>query len=525
MKSEDIILFRELIDRYRYDFCRLVYIIFPFGQKGHELEFMKPYDWQMEEWARLSKHLTDPKTRFETYRLVISSGNGAAKTAFGAMTVLMLMYTQRVRGRLTANTDPQMKSVVWPEYDTWYRRAVLHDVFFEKLGTSIKAKQYGLGETWRVDTVTWSEESPASMSGLHNKGGCVLYVFEEAPGIPAVIWNYVSGAFTETDTIKVFMAFGNSDDPESKFEQNMKSPLWYTRRIDTRTLAHVDKKQIADWLTECGGNEDHDEFRVRVRGLPRKSSKDSIISVETVRAAIDRGRKFDKDTVKFLPVVIACDPAWTGGDETTIWYSQGNYRCLLDKYKLDKSANETHMLTYQKICFWEKELGADAVFIDQGEGTAIYTLAQNAHKHTWEIISFAGTPTDTPEFRDSQYANMRAQMYYEGNSWLMQNGVLWAKNEEWLETIEKQLCWTKGGRHKINNKKLAEPKLEIKQRVGASPDVADGFVLCGARRVTERLPENSGNTESEMLRTGDAAYKMPEHPDPYGDIKSYGLYD
>jgi len=62
------------------------------------------------------------------------------QTAFGCMTMLMLMYTQQLRARMTANTDPQMKSVIWPEYDIWFRRARFVDEFFEKFGTSIKAK-------------------------------------------------------------------------------------------------------------------------------------------------------------------------------------------------------------------------------------------------------------------------------------------------------------------------------------------------------------------------------------------------
>jgi hypothetical protein len=140
VNEEDIKLFQRLIDENRYDFCKLVFIVFPFGEPGSPLEDFYPYDWQMEEWAKLSKHLSNPETRYETYRLVISSGNGAAKTAFGAMTLMMLMYTQRLKARITANTDPQMKSIVWPEYDIWFRRARYVDHFFEKFGTSIKAR-------------------------------------------------------------------------------------------------------------------------------------------------------------------------------------------------------------------------------------------------------------------------------------------------------------------------------------------------------------------------------------------------
>lgn len=529
---DDIALFKKLIDENRYDFCKLVYLIFPFGEASVEgedanpLEFMAPYSWQMEEWAKLSKWLSNPLTRYETYRLIISSGNGAAKTAFGAMTVLMLMYTQRLKCRITANTDPQMKTIVFPEYDLWFRRARFSEEFFEKFGTSIKAKNEKLAESWRVDTVTWSEQAPSAISGLHNKGGAAMYVFEEAPGIPSIIWDYASGAFTETETIKIHFAFGNSDDPESRFEQNMASPLWNTRRIDTRSLKHIDPKQIEAWLIQAHGDEDNDDFRVRVRGLPRKSAKDSIIKLETVESALARRINFDHDTVSMFPVILSCDPAWTGGDETTIWYRQGHYKCLLEKYKLSKKDNETHQMTYNKLCYWERKLKADQVHIDQGEGTAIYTLAQNAGKHHWLLINFSANPTDNPEPTKSEYKNIRAMMYYALEKDLMSGGILDAKNPEWIDIIRKQLCWTKGTRHKITHQKLAEPKADIKARVGQSPDVADGCVLLFAWEVTEKLAENEEGAEEYMAGGNPIQIKQRDSDDMYNDGGWGGnLYD
>lgn len=522
ISPEDLELFKELVNENRYDFVKLAFIIFPFGQKGHDLEFKRPYAWQIEEWARLSKHLSDPATRYEAYRLAVSSGNGAAKTAFGAMTFFMLAYTQQLKGRITANTQIQMRSIIWPEYDKWFRYARFAEHWFEKLGESIKALDPDKAENWRLDVVTWDENRPASISGLHNEGKAILYTFEEAPGIPAVIWNYASGSMTDVDTIKVWLAFGNSDDPESKFEQNMQSPGWASRRIDTRTLAHVDKKQIAIWLQECGGNEDHDEFRVRVRGLPRKSAKDSVIAQEAVIAALRRSLNFDITTVRHLPVILMCDPAWKGGDFTTIWYRQGHYARILEKYQL--IGDQDHMRTYSKLCEWERDLMADAVFIDQGEGTALKTLANNAGK-AWELVAFGSSPNDTLEVKDSQYGNLRAQMYYESNKWLLEGAVLDARLPEWRDDIEKQLPWTKGTRHKVTGKKMCESKLDLKARVGLSPDVADGFVLGFARPVLERLPDHGTDPFGNRL-IGSGAFKMPAHEPSYETEAEYrDLYD
>jgi len=515
---DDIKEFESLIQLYRYDFVKLAYLIFGFGEPGTDMEDIHLYKWQIQELELISAHLRNPLTRYQLYKLIVSSGNGAAKTALGAIINIILLYTHKLRGRITANTDTQLKTVVWPEYDVWFRRARFSDYYFEKLGTSIKAKDDQWGEQWRLDHFNWSEETPAAVSGLHNKGHAISYTFEEAPGIPGVIFKYASGAFTDVDTIKIWMVFGNSDDPTAYFEQLMTSPEWRSLRIDTRSLDHVDKTLVAEWLRLAGGNEDHDDFRVRVRGLPRKTAKDSIISITATQAAIERGKDFDPTSVKILPSVITVDPAWTGGDETTIWHHQGAYSCLLERFKLDSEQGQDHSYTYSKVCKYEKDLQADRVLIDQGEGTALKTLANIDGKWHWELISFANSPNDVADPKDSEYANIRAQMYWEANKALIDGHVITAVNPEDLDDILKQLCWTKGSRHKTSLKKLAESKKDIKDRMLASPDLADGFVLQFSRKVLDRLEGHSALFDNAPREIGENAFVMPESMPDYDDL-------
>lgn len=519
---QEIEQFEEILALNRYDYVKLAYLIFRFGEPGTDMEDIHLYSWQIEELDKLSKHLRNPLTRYITYKLVVSSGNGAAKTALGAIINIILMYTHKLRGRITANTDTQLKTVVWPEYDVWFRRARYSDYYFEKLGTSIKAKDDEWGEQWRLDHFNWSEETPAAVSGLHNKGHAISYTFEEAPGIPAVIFKYASGAFTDVNTVKVWMVFGNSDDPNSYFESIMDDPGWNGRRIDTRSLDHVDQELVKEWLRLAGGNEDHDDFRVRVRGLPRKTARDSIISLTATLAALERGKTFDATMVKILPSILTVDPAWTGGDETTIWHHQGMYSCLLERFKLDPEQQQDHSYTYRKICEYEKDLRADRVLIDQGEGTALKTLANMDGKHHWELISFANSPNDVPDPKTSEYANIRAQMYYEANKALIDGHVISVATEtpeQDRDDILKQLSLTKGSRHKTSLKKLAESKKDIKDRVGYSPDLADGFVLQFSRKVLDRLEENEVVLEHQVeRRTGDMSYKMPDSTIDYDNM-------
>jgi hypothetical protein len=104
--------------------------------------------------------------------------------------------------------------------------------------------------------------------------------------------------------------------------------------------------------------------------------------------------------------------------------------------------------------------------------------------------------------KESPYGNIRAMMYYKTQESLMKGGVLDAVKEEWLDDIKKQLCWAKGSRHKVTNKKMVEPKKDIKERVGQSPDVADGCVLLEAYEVIDKLPDHELGIDSDGLVAG-----------------------
>ncbi len=497
---EDLRIYKDLLDKYKYDYCKLVFVVFPFGEKGHELEKMRPYDWQMEEWDRLSKHLQNPLTRYQPFKLNISSGNGAAKTSFMAMTFMMLALTQRVRGRLTANTEDQMRSVTWPEFDVWYRRARYMDEFFEKLGETIKSRDQKLHEVWRLDNVTWDEKNPVAMSGLHNMNYCVFLGFDEAAGIPAIIWEYASGAMSDANTIKIWLAVGNSDDPNSKFEQNMTDPTWYSKRIDTRQMKHVDQTWVQSLLTnECNGDEDHDIFRVRVRGLPRKSAEGSIIKWEKVVEAFDLGKTDDPLRTR-LPSILSCDPAWRGGDETVLSHKQGNIVTILERFKLKEGMD--HSYTYNRLCHYERTLKADRVFIDQAEGTSLYTLAQQHYKHHWTLVPFGKAPNDQADPKDSEYSNMRAMMYYKTEQFISKGGKIVVGRPEWKDEAMKQLTWAKEDRDKRNGKKKVGSKIDLKKLYGKSPDMADSIVLLFADDVTERLPNHDSPDLDNSYNSG-----------------------
>jgi hypothetical protein len=76
------------------------------------------------------------------------------------------------------------------------------------------------------------------------------------------------------------------------------------------------------------------------------------------------------------------------------------------------------------------------------------------------------------------------------------------------EAVIAQMGYTKGDRHKITMKKLAESKKEIKARVGESPDFADGMVLRFVRTLLDRMPE----------------HEVPEHGDRFFGERARDMY-
>ena len=503
--------FNDKLIENRYNFIKLLYLIFPYGDPSHpEMCQMTPRDWELQVLDEISKHFSDKLTRYTIYRKAISSGNGCWKTSFIAKVNLILMITTKgFRGRVTANTQPQMTTNVWPEYRLWFGRARFMSELFEISETRIRNKHT---DAWHLDTFNWSPDNPAAISGLHTHNACTSYTFEEAPGIPAVIWDYARGAFTDPQTMKVFFALGNSDDPESKFEQCMQDPKWNPLRIDTRTVENPPLSDIQDILDDCAGDEDHDDFRVRVRGLPRKSSEDAVIPYEIIKGAVDRGKSFDPKTTESHPCIIGCDPAWTGGDKTSIWVRRGTWSMLLAWFSLDKL--QDHNYTYKLLCHYETKYKADAVTIDKGEGTGLWSMARRDGRENWYIVDFGSIPLDAPKKAESQYENMRAYMYYNAKEWLEAGCVQVAdtpeaKVKQWLENTQRQFCWSKKKYEKVSGRKMVEAKDDIRDRVGSSPDIVDGFVVTfGIPMPEKRSAINQiGSSPLIMPQTGYDPYK------------------
>ena len=459
----------EYLAQFAYDPYKFVIAAFPWGEPG-PLENMRPQAWQ----KRILNEIHDGlKTPDQAIREAVASGHGIGKSALVSWIILWAMSTHAdTRGVVTANTDGQLKSKTWAELSTWYYRFICKEMFV-LTATSMFSAQPGHEKTWRIDAIPWSERNTEAFAGLHNHGKRILIVFDEASAIIDKIWEVTDGAMSDSDTEKIWVAFGNPTRTNGRFYECFHKfrSEWKTAQIDSRTVDITDKAELNRWAEIWG--EDSDFFKVRVRGVFPAASDSQFISRAIVENAVKRVPNpvlYDK-----FPVIIGLDPAWTGSDTLEIVMRQGPFY----KHLLTMQKNDNDIHTAGLLARFEDEYHASAVFIDSGYGQGIYSAGQVMGRN-WQLISFASKALD-----DKTYANKRAEMWG-----LMKN---WLKNDGMLEDDQQLIDDLTGPEAFINrqNKIQLESKDDMKKRGVPSPNKADALALTFAYPVT--MPEPGYN--------------------------------
>jgi hypothetical protein len=456
------------IAAFAHDPYKFVLYAFPWGRGELAGQSIQP--WQKKILCDLRDGLIDLKIAFQ---LAIASGNGIGKSALIAWLILWALCTcVDTRVVVTAGTESQLKNKTWPELGVWHRRCICGHWFrFE--ATSLHSVCAGHERSWRADMIAWNKARPESFAGLHNKGNRILMVFDEASQIDDVIWDTAAGALTDDNTEIIWIVCGNPTRTSGEFYEafNQKRQFWNGQQIDSRLVEIVNKDQISKWLEECGGDEDNDWFRVHVRGLFPKSGELQFIPAHLVDAA--RNRKLGEHQFSFAPVILSLDNAWWGDDEIVIYLRQG----LMSKMLMAISKNDDDTYIAGQLARFENEYKADAVFIDQGYGTGVYSCGKYLGR-TWILVPFGGAPNNP------LYLNKRAEMYGLMRDWLKEGGSL---------PDDVKICEELKGPEGIidlKGKIKLESKDDMRKRGLTSPNRADALAITFAYPVHAKMGLN-----------------------------------
>lgn len=441
---------------------------FPWGEEGTDLEDSDgPKEWQKRILQDIGNHLQDPAKRYDPLRIAVASGHGIGKSAMISMICKWGLDTcVDTKIVVTSNTENQLRTKTLPEIKKWMGMS-LTDHWFTSTAEKIFSNVEGHSDHWRLDAIPWSIDRTESFAGLHNKKKRIIIIYDEASAIDDKIWEVTEGALTDEETEIIWIAMGNPTRPNGRFYEcfHRDRHRWITYQIDSRTVTGTNLKQLNQWVEDYG--EDSDFVKVRVRGVFPSTSSLQFIEMELIDRAFNRN--LEKAQYEFAEVIISCDPAWTGEDALIISMRQGLYFNILEV--MPKNTNDA--VPAEKIARYEDQYQADAVFIDLGYGTGIYSFGKSWGRN-WELVAFGGKSSNP------QYKNKRTQMWGDMRAWLAAGGAIPPDQELYDELKAPERMPTADGVIAL------EPKEAIKKRVGFSPNKADALALTFARPVRKR---------------------------------------
>lgn len=448
-----------------------------------------PRDWQKEVLIEIGEHLRSAN-KYQPLKIARASGRGIGKSALIGMVSHWAMSTcDDCRAVVTANTEPQLATKLWPEIGKWFKSGV-NSHWWDIQATVIASKEKGHERSWRLDRETWSENNTEAFQGLHNLGRRILVVFDEASGIADKVWEVTEGSLTDANTEIIWLAFGNPTRHTGRFRQCFGSQAhrWHTRQIDSRTVPGTNLKLFQGYVEDFG--EDSDFVRVQVRGEFPRAASGQFISQDTVSVA--RAREAYDEAKE--PKIMAFDVARYGDDRSVIGMRQGrNFDILAEMRGLSttESAQRAMTLIRQHV---------PRLFVIDGDGMGgavadfmLLTFADWMKKRPWfRIQEFHGAATPGDKFK-----------------WVNKRAEIWGRMREWLETgcipdrsdLEMDLTGVEYF-HSNKNQIQLERKDDMKARGMASPDMADCLAMTFAGQPL-------GETREERVVRQQAAITDP----------------
>lgn len=450
---DDIIKFYD--DPYGY-----VMYAFPWGEPGSPLEKHDgPDTWQKEFLLKLGEEVklrdNDPDVT-TAIRFATTSGHGVGKSALVAW-LLLWFYSTRAhpQGITTANTQNQLLTKTWRELSYWHNLAINKD-WFEWTATRFYFKEHP--STWFAAAIAWSEHRSEAFAGMHAEN--VIAIFDEASGIPNIIWEVIEGAMTTPGAM--LFVFGNPTQNVGMFRECFRKfkHRWNTFKVDSRTAKMANLQQINQWKEDHG--EDSDFFLVRVRGeFPEKSATQFIPS-----SIVDAAIAYEASNYFSMPVIIGVDVARENDDKSVILVRQGRKIHEIRKYLGLNGVQLTHKISDIKAQYPQSTIFMDAIAV--GSSPLDHCRLLNI-----KVIPIMGSHgSDNPLLQ-----NKRVEMWFNMREWLSQGADI---------PNDPDLVQDLIGIHQFYDRKTDKLKLEAKEDMKSrqgSPDVADALALTFAQAV------------------------------------------
>lgn len=454
----------EIYTRFRKDplyFIEKMWGLYP-QEKGQEFIKGKHITWQQVKIIKSVQSSLQGGKR----RISVASGHGIGKTACLSWLIIWYLFTSKnAQIPCTAPTSEQMHDVLWKELSLWLKRLPKEiEELFDWTTGYLRVKE--APTTWFARAKTARKEAPEALAGVH--GDYVMFVIDEASGVPEEIFNTAEGALTGENVIVLMISNptrlnGYFYDSHHKDKHN-----WATFQFNSEESPIVDNEFVNRIIEKHGI--DSDEYRIRVQGL--FPQEDAIDDKGFVPLLLEKDLNFCS-IADFVGIPrMGIDPAGEGRD-STIWVVRDNFKAqIVAKEKISDSktiAQKTlTLLDYYNI-------DQSNVWVDNfgiGANVAMEILVGGKRINP---INVGERPEDT-----ETYLNLRAEMYWKLRKWLIAGGQLVGDLEKWEQLLTIRYKRNLAGKLQIMSKD------EMRREGIKSPDIADALMLTFKDLVVNR---------------------------------------
>jgi hypothetical protein len=378
----------------------------------------------------------------------------------------------------TAPTYDQVHGILWEEIRALHGRLQLPGTALATDEWKIGGRQVGIGRK-PPDSAKGSDFDPATFQGYHRRGG-VLVILDEASGVPQWLWNAVE-TVTTTDNCRI-LAIGNPDNPGSHFAKvcTPGHPGWVQHKIsafDSPNFtgeavpaevagALVTRQWEADRLDEWGAD-DYKYISKVLAEFPSDHPR-QVVSIADLLAC-----QFPdvQPPSALLPAELGVDVGG-GGDWTVVRERRGVRAGRQWKLRSDKP-EEIAPLVLRAIL----ETGATSVKVDSiGVGFGVIGELRNMRARGDHQAGVHGVNVAEAASDPAKFVNLRADMWWtigrmgsQRREWDL--SVMEARDSTTAQLLQPRYFEDVKGRIQI------EPKDDIRERTGGSPDEAEALLL------------------------------------------------
>ncbi|MGH3382677.1 MAG: hypothetical protein ACRDP6_48910 [Actinoallomurus sp.] len=406
-------------------------------------------------------------------RTAVRSGHGVGKSHVASLAVCWWLDIHPPGSAFVVTTAPtgaQVKAILW----RYIRRA-----------------HKAAGLPGRVNVTEWhiddeivaygrkpADHDESAFQGIHAR--YVLVVIDEACGIPGQLWIAADALTTNRDCR--ILAIGNPDNPASEFRKvSTPGSGWHQISIsafdspnltgeqvpEDVALALVGREWVEEKRTEWG--EDNPLYRSKVLGEFSMDAPNQVVrqaDVASCRIALDTPYAPEE----LLPVELGVDVGG-GGDETVIRERRGPVAGREWKAHTDRPEVIAPMVLNAI-----RESGATRVKIDSiGVGFGLCGELRNMASqglHSAQIVAVnVGSASSDP----NRFFNLRSEIWWMARELAERRGWDLSSMDNADATVAQLLepQWNPDASGRIK----VEPKDDVIERLGRSPDNADALLL------------------------------------------------